>query len=93
MMIDMNLERQNRAEYEKLLDSLGFPTMAKRQEEIYDPYPKTYGWIFDPEKQKEPGGNYLPWLERCGGIYWISGKAGSGKSTVRSSLLTVKPPM
>ena len=37
----------------------------------------TYDWMFD-----RPGPGFVDWLERGHGIFWINGKAGSGKSTL-----------
>ncbi|KAK7429081.1 hypothetical protein QQZ08_004296 [Neonectria magnoliae] len=37
----------------------------------------TNTWLFDPTRT-----NFLEWLQGGDGIYWISGKAGSGKSTL-----------
>ena len=37
----------------------------------------TYDWMFD-----QPGPGFVDWLERGHGIFWINGKAGSGKSTL-----------
>ena len=37
----------------------------------------TYDWVFD-----RPGPGFVDWLETGHGIFWVNGKAGSGKSTL-----------
>lgn len=66
-----------------LLKSLGFPTMAMRQEIIPEAHQRTFEWIFrDPVAHHKPWSNFYQWLNCGSGIYWINGKAGSGKSTL-----------
>lgn len=68
-----------------ILDSLGFATMKNRQEEVAQAYHTTFEWIFE-EPRKEttplPWTNFVEWLRHGDGIYWVNGKAGSGKSTL-----------
>lgn len=62
---------------------LKFDTIWMRQERIAEAYPATFEWIF-PDTKSLPGSNHAhlaDWLRRGNGIYWVSGKAGSGKST------------
>ena len=57
--------------------------MDARQEGIDEVHKQTFEWIFDrPGNQARPWNNFIDWLERGHGTYWISGKAGSGKSTL-----------
>ncbi|KFY76548.1 hypothetical protein V499_03839 [Pseudogymnoascus sp. VKM F-103] len=59
-----------------------------RYSDIQEPYPETFQWIFhDPKEKIEDWDNFAKWLgeQRLGeddGLYWIEGKAGSGKSTL-----------
>jgi hypothetical protein len=66
-----------------ILDSLGYPYMNDRYHEIEDAHRKTFEWIYKPT---DPGtrlwGDFSHWLAHGEGIYWINGKAGSGKSTL-----------
>lgn len=60
-----------------------FPEIKARQEEIAEAHKSTFHWIFDDgNKGIHRWDNFVQWLERGHGIYWISGKAGSGKSTL-----------
>ena len=68
-----------------ILDSLGFAAMQNRQEEVQQAYHTTFEWMFEePKKEAEPlpWTNFVEWLRYGDGIYWINGKAGSGKSTL-----------
>ncbi|KAM0798606.1 hypothetical protein BDR22DRAFT_951815, partial [Usnea florida] len=69
--------------YNNLLESLYFPDIHARQEGIEEAHKKTFGWIFEkPNDQIRPWHDFIHWLESGHGTYWISGKAGSGKSTL-----------
>jgi hypothetical protein len=59
-----------------IIDSLRFQDMHLRKDAIPLTYRKTFEWIFD-EKHR-----FRSWLELGNGMFWISGKAGSGKSTL-----------
>ena len=74
-----------------LLESLSFASMKDREEEVAEAHQNTFGWIFDnnskdptPAEGTKSESNFLQWLryDEGGGIYWINGKAGSGKSTL-----------
>ena len=60
-----------------------FSEIKARQEEIAEAHKSTFQWIFDDAGQRgHRWSNFVQWLESGHGIYWISGKAGSGKSTL-----------
>ena len=67
----------------RFLENLYFPEIHARQEEIADAHKETFHWIFE---QAESGSghwdSFIKWLESGSRTYWISGKAGSGKSTL-----------
>lgn len=71
---------------EKLLDSLAFPHMNARKNAITDPHPTTFEWLFMPNDQEctqaQGKNSFQEWLRSDSKIYWISGKPGSGKSTL-----------
>ena len=52
--------------------------MNDRFDGLLPPHKKTFGWILD----EADGVHFVQWLSHEGNIYWISGKAGSGKSTL-----------
>ena len=66
-----------------LLESLCFPTMTTRYKEVTEAYHQTLNWIFqDTTDAQLPWDCFIDWLDRGSGVYWIKGKAGSGKSTL-----------
>ena len=70
------------------IDSLYFPEILSRQERIADAHKQTFKWIFDgPGNKVLSWDSFVDWLEQGEGIYWINGKAGSGKSTLMSHIV------
>ena len=61
----------------KILKRLRFPDMRLRHDTIEEAHHKTFEWIFS--KNSSP---FREWLSNDGGIFWVNGKAGSGKSTL-----------
>lgn len=59
-----------------ILETLYFTQMSERQVSIPKAHSDTLEWIFSSES------NFEKWLQRENGIFWIAGKAGSGKSTL-----------
>lgn len=71
----------------RLMKSLWFPEMLLRQESIHDNYEGTFQWIYHPPRDVDrPWDSFSKWLTEGRGIYWITGKAGSGKSTLMRML-------
>ncbi|KAF2807226.1 uncharacterized protein BDZ99DRAFT_337271, partial [Mytilinidion resinicola] len=63
-----------------ILRSLCFPTMRFRHSKIADAHPETFRWIASTY--------FIPWLQADDdAIFWISGKPGSGKSTLMKYLV------
>ncbi|KAL8822625.1 MAG: hypothetical protein Q9191_006642 [Dirinaria sp. TL-2023a] len=66
-----------------MLERLRYPGMADRGERIAVAFEKTFQWIFeDQSPQGKPWSNFKEWLKSDAELYWITGKAGSGKSTL-----------
>jgi hypothetical protein len=66
-----------------ILHRLRFKEMLDRHERISKAYQKTFQWIF--KSYQEISGtrtSFVDWLRSDGGVYWITGKPGSGKSTL-----------
>ncbi|KAH6880832.1 hypothetical protein B0T10DRAFT_495277 [Thelonectria olida] len=72
----------------RVLGSLSFPGIDERKEAITEAYSSTFSWIFRDEEVDENGEHirwpsFPEWLkERNDAVYWITGKPGSGKSTL-----------
>jgi hypothetical protein len=67
-----------------ILESLRYPNMTDRYEDLVEAHPQTFDWVFrEPNQDEErPWSSFGQWLREGKGIYWINGKAGSGKSTL-----------
>ncbi|KAK7958986.1 uncharacterized protein PG986_003840 [Apiospora aurea] len=66
-----------------ILESLRFKSMAFREQDIEQAHGTSFDWIFhDQAGDSHP--NFSEWLSTTGlgNIYWITGKPGSGKSTL-----------
>jgi hypothetical protein len=69
-----------------ILSSLRFPTISHREEAICETHQRTCSWIFEASPERSlhtrPWSNFVEWLQNDGNVYWVNGKAGSGKSTL-----------
>ena len=66
-----------------LLNSLHFDCIPRRQAAVAPAHEKTFSWILDPSSPVK----FDDWVRSENGVYWIMGKAGSGKSTLMRYLL------
>ncbi|RYO91744.1 hypothetical protein DL763_004894 [Monosporascus cannonballus] len=106
---------------QKLLQSLKFPAMNERRNQVHDSYEGTFQWIFYPDHHAHDSSDdnlsedelsedevsddelsddgwsngrhvswdsFIEWLKSDNDIYWIRGKAGSGKSTLVKFILS-----
>ncbi|KAK3695911.1 hypothetical protein LTR37_018266 [Vermiconidia calcicola] len=66
-----------------ILEWLCFARMEARRDAIKERHRKTFEWVFDSTRtvRGSPLG-FVQWAVEGSGIYWIKGKAGSGKSTL-----------
>ncbi|PMD46947.1 hypothetical protein L207DRAFT_560602 [Hyaloscypha variabilis F] len=84
-------ERKTRALVSRyILESLSFPSMTNRYEQVGEAYSETLGWIFRESTDATLAfSNFVDWLSKTeqNGLYWIKGKAGSGKSTLMRFLV------
>jgi hypothetical protein len=90
------------ATHQNFLDSLDFPEMFARQESMKKNLPGTYDWVFDAKLPSsddkvnkddvELRGRINNWLRATTGppVFWISGKPGSGKSSLTSFIMSGK---
>ena len=91
---EQHREEKARKRYRRLfLESLHYPEMNRRQDTVTDAHPKTFRWVYDADgfdKSARGWQSIAKWLENDEGVYWINGKAGSGKSTLMSYLFDHK---
>jgi len=59
-----------------VLKGLNFDSMRAREASVSPAYKKTFEWLFTNESP------FYSWLSTSSGIFWVSGKPGSGKSTL-----------
>lgn len=62
-----------------------YDTISERYELIPEAYKKTFEWILQRQETESighGGDDFVQWLRMGEGIFWINGKAGSGKSTL-----------
>ncbi|KAL7911635.1 hypothetical protein GGI35DRAFT_295222 [Trichoderma velutinum] len=74
---------------QQVLSGLHYKTMTMRIESVVEAYTDTYEWIFKPRWAKNAKGikvQFAEWLAEKDGIFWVSGKPGSGKSTLMKFL-------
>lgn len=92
--VEAQIDETTRSNTRKtLLDSLYFPEIDERRSRIKEPAPSTLGWLFDSNYYLGPEPNpiwsdFKQWLcDKDTSTYWISGKAGSGKSTLMAHIV------
>lgn len=65
------------------LDSLRFSRQPERHKSIPKAHRETFSWILDPLNRDNEASKLRQWLQRTDtGVFWVSGKPGSGKSTL-----------
>lgn len=79
-MISRTSDKKNK---ETVLNSLYYPRMQDRREWISEAHAKTFNWALEGKTEGHtPWSDLKKWLRQEDGLYWLSGKAGSGKSTL-----------
>jgi energy-coupling factor transporter ATP-binding protein EcfA2 len=71
---------------QRLLASLKFDEMALRHERIPKAARDTFEWVYRAPESGEAWSSFVAWLQGDDGVYWITGKPGSGKSTLMKFL-------
>ncbi|RDL38738.1 uncharacterized protein BP5553_03078 [Venustampulla echinocandica] len=74
---------------ERLRETLCFPRIRERKARIPDAHRETFGWVFGlNQTQLHQTQTFVRWLEEDkNSLYWITGKPGSGKSTLMKYLV------
>ncbi|KAJ0373643.1 hypothetical protein COL26b_008112 [Colletotrichum chrysophilum] len=77
-------ETNHRGNIRSILKSLHFAQIKERQNEIPRAHRNTFEWIFDESSSV----NFTSWFQYSGqGVFWVTGKPGSGKSTLMKLIL------
>jgi len=80
-------EGERVATEQHILSSLCFRSMMIRHSQIAEAHAKTFEWMFSMQEDDTPGQyKFVDWLQYGSSFYWITGKAGSGKSTLMKFL-------
>ena len=72
-----------------VIASLRFQSIVEREKNIKEAHPATFEWLFDDDNAvvgSATPNTFPPWLTSQGDINLVSGKAGSGKSTLMKFL-------
>ncbi|KLU91329.1 hypothetical protein MAPG_09850 [Magnaporthiopsis poae ATCC 64411] len=97
-IIGISTQAREQALAARLINSLSFADMGKRNNEVAEAHEDTFGWILsgnDPtssalrpkdQAQAEARDQLQRWLREGSGVFHISGKLGSGKSTLMKFL-------
>ena len=64
-----------------IVENLRFSTMTDRLEEVSEAHQSSFKRIFEPQKDNT-WSCFSSWLKSGDGVYWVNGKAGSGKSAL-----------
>ncbi|KAF1849701.1 uncharacterized protein K460DRAFT_411532 [Cucurbitaria berberidis CBS 394.84] len=67
---------QARGVYQRVLESLFLPDHEERLNQVEKAHKGTFEWLYQDTV------SFVQWLQRGNGIFWISGKPASGKSTL-----------
>jgi hypothetical protein len=82
-LIKNKAQRTKEGVEHEFLESLCSGSRSDRSEGIASAHYRTLEWVFkDPQKNNEPWESFFQWLTDGSGVYWIEGKAASGKSTL-----------
>ena len=85
----LNREARERRTCIALLDSLRYRAIRTRQSRIAAAHSRTFEWaLAEDQPEHSPRHELVSWLRADSGIFWITGKAGSGKSTLMKYLLS-----
>ncbi|KAI9690753.1 MAG: hypothetical protein M1820_009850 [Bogoriella megaspora] len=72
-----------------VLATIKFPDISRRHDVVQEAHAKTFEWIFDsPDRLQTNFSSFSEWLVSDQKLYWVTGKAGSGKSTLMKFILT-----
>jgi hypothetical protein len=69
---------------DEILESLRYDAINLRYEAVPEAHEQTFAWILQPNhgETESEWSDFAQWLQEGEGIFWINGKAGSGKSTL-----------
>ena len=84
-MSEKTLVHNHHTAVSAIIASLSFSGMNDRFERVVDAHAHTYSWIFESDSNSNQSwDSFASWLsqDHSDPVYWVSGKAASGKSTL-----------
>ncbi|ETS76293.1 hypothetical protein PFICI_11680 [Pestalotiopsis fici W106-1] len=81
LSVEMEPSRRKNVEA-RILSSLRYSQTADRETSIAEAYMETLQWMLKDCPTDRKDTKFREWLESSDRLYWITGKAGSGKSTL-----------
>ncbi|KAI1097517.1 hypothetical protein F4804DRAFT_167764 [Jackrogersella minutella] len=84
-MSDLTMGGDEVLDVNMIIKSLSFDSRLARYGSIEVAHENTFRWVFEDRQHPNSGstaGNLFKWLKDGDGIFWVSGKPGSGKSTL-----------
>ncbi|KAL1851056.1 hypothetical protein Daus18300_012665 [Diaporthe australafricana] len=81
-MQSLSLSEQHVAKQQVMLESLTFDSRPVRHAQIVTAHEKTFQWALKTGLDQSRGPGIGDWLRNGKGVFWVSGKPGSGKSTL-----------
>ncbi|KAK7420495.1 hypothetical protein QQX98_002693 [Neonectria punicea] len=88
LMAEAAEERYAAVCQQNVLTILWFRSMDDRRDAVVQAHSRTFEWALKPPHDDVEWDDLSEWLQVGSGTYWISGKAGSGKSTLMKYLYT-----
>lgn len=70
-----------RSKLRRFMESLQFEARPRRHEAIPEAHEQTFRWLLGDRNDDQCSTTFAQWLKSGNGIFWVSGKPGSGKST------------
>ncbi|KAI0101794.1 hypothetical protein GGR51DRAFT_312049 [Nemania sp. FL0031] len=83
-LLSLHLSMSDRVQMDSihnLLASLTYSSMDDREWRVVTAHHETFRWLFDESPETQTS-SFKDWLSSEEKLYWITGKAGSGKSTL-----------
>lgn len=78
----LSLSEEDVQKQQAILESLTFESRPIRHTQIAAAHEKTFKWALTTNEDPKLGSSIGSWLKDGNGIFWVSGKPGSGKSTL-----------
>lgn len=86
LMAKVKLSERDMVREQEVLRSLSYEHYLDRYQSIAPAHKRTFSWVFNPANTSSEGKRLAQWLRQGQGVFWITGKPGSGKSTMMKFL-------